>query len=67
MVRQALASAEPPARKPGERERPVMAALTPFIDAILQADRKAPHQQRRTAHRIWQPIMSYTTPATCNF
>jgi hypothetical protein len=58
MVRQALASAEPPERKAVERERPVMAALTPFIDAIVQADRKAPRKQRHTAHRIWQRILA---------
>ena len=28
----------------------------PFIDAILEADRKAPRKQRHTAHRIWQRI-----------
>jgi hypothetical protein len=27
-----------------------------FIDAILEADRKAPRKQRHTAHRIWQRI-----------
>ena len=58
MVRQALLSAEPPARKPVERARPVMEALIPFIDAILEADRKAPRKQRHTAHRIWQRILS---------
>jgi len=25
----------------------------PFIDAILEADRRAPRKQRHTAHRIW--------------
>ena len=56
MVRQALSSAEPPERKPVARERPVMGALIPFIDAILEGDRKAPRKQRHTAHRIWQRI-----------
>jgi transposase len=56
MVRQALANAQPPERKQAERERPVIAPLVPFIDRILEADRKAPRKQRHTAHRIWQRI-----------
>jgi hypothetical protein len=56
MVRQALASAEPPLRKETERERPAIGSLIPFIGAILEADRNAPRKQRHTAHRIWQRI-----------
>ena len=37
MVRQALADAQPPERKPGKRARPVMRPLITFIDAILAA------------------------------
>jgi transposase len=56
MVRQALASAEPPERRKWQRERPVIDPLRPYIDAILEADRNAPRKQRHTAHRIWQRI-----------
>ena len=27
-----------------------------FVDAVLEADRKAPRKPRHTAHRIWQRI-----------
>jgi transposase len=30
--------------------------VIPFIDAILEADQKAPRKQRHTAHRIWYRI-----------
>jgi hypothetical protein len=56
MVRQALANAEPPERKQGQRERPVIGPVRPFIDAILEADRNAPRKQRHTAHRIFERI-----------
>ena len=52
-VRKALASAMPSDRKIPERERPKLAAAIPFIDGILESDRKAPRKQRHTAHRIW--------------
>lgn len=52
-VRRALTSALPPDRKKPKRERPKLAPAMPFIDAILEADRRAPRKQRHTAHRIW--------------
>jgi len=52
-VRKALASAMPADRKIPERERPKLAAAIPFINDILEADRKAHRKQRHTAHRIW--------------
>ena len=33
-----------------------MALVIAFIDAILEADRKAPRKQRHTAHRICERI-----------
>jgi hypothetical protein len=62
MVRQALANAEPPERKPVNRERPVLEPLIEFIDAILEADRTAPRKRRHTAHRIWQRIVTELPP-----
>ena len=56
MVRQALASAEPPERKRVKHERPAIGPVQPFIDAILEADRNAPRKQRHTAHRIYERI-----------
>ena len=55
-VRQALLSAVPMDRKVPERERPKLSAAVPFIDEILEADRKAPRKQRHTAHRIWMRL-----------
>lgn len=53
MVREALGDAVPPNRKVPIRERPKLEPATGWIDAILDADRKAPRKQRHTAHRIW--------------
>src|SRR5271167_4987093 len=58
MVRQALTDAQPPERKRMAGERPVLGPLIPFIEAVLEADRKAPRKQRHTAHRIWQRILA---------
>ena len=56
LVREALASALPVHRKKPERDKPRLALAIPFIDAILEVDRKAPRKQRHTAHRIYQRL-----------
>ena len=56
MVREALESAVPAGRKAPERERPKLGPVQPFIDAILEADRKAPRKQRHTARRIFNRL-----------
>jgi transposase len=53
MVREALASAVPRDRKSTVRARRNLAPAIPFIEAILEADQKAPRKQRHTAQRIW--------------
>lgn len=55
-VRQALVSAVPAERKVPERERSKLSAAIPFINEILETDRKAPRKQRHTAHRIWMRL-----------
>ena len=56
MVREAVGCAFPKPRKKTERPRWKLKAAAEFIDAILQADRKAPRKQRHTAHRMWERI-----------
>jgi transposase len=58
MVREAIGSALPKPRKTPERPRWKLKEAVEFIDAILEADRKAPRKQRHTAHRIWTRIGS---------
>jgi hypothetical protein len=56
MVREAIGSALPKPRKKPERPRWKLKEAVDFVDAILEADRKAPRKQRHTAHRIWTRI-----------
>ena len=58
MVRQALASAIPPNRKPYGRAKPKLDVIKDYIDGILDSDRNAPRKQRHTAHRIWARVQS---------
>ncbi len=51
-VRQALESAEPPARKTQLRAAPRLDRFKPAIDAMLTTDLDAPRKQRHTATRI---------------
>jgi transposase len=53
LVREAIESAVPKPRKQAQRERPKLGPWVDWIDAVLEADRKAPRKQRHTAHRIW--------------
>jgi transposase len=56
-VRQALASAVPPPRRPVRRPGPVIASVAPLIDELLRADLAAPRKQRHTARRIFERLV----------
>jgi transposase len=56
VVREAIRSAIPLRCKKTEHPHWKMAPAVEFIDAILEADRKAPRKQRHTARRIWERI-----------
>jgi transposase len=56
LVREALGSALPRQRPAKARARPRTGPIAGFIDAILEADQRAPRKQRHTAHRIWTRI-----------
>ncbi len=57
-VRQALASAVPPAKRAAVgRPAPKLGAYRAVIDGWLLADRDAPRKQRHTARRIWQRLV----------
>ena len=57
MVRQALASALPPARRYPQRAKPKLDAVASFIDRVLEEDLRAPRKQRHTARRIHRRIL----------
>jgi transposase len=58
-VRQALASALPPARKAyPRRPRPAIDPYIEVIDSWLLADRDVPRKQRHTARRVWQRLVA---------
>ena len=58
-VRQALASAVPPPRRPYQsRPRPAIDPYAAIIDGWLIADQQVPRKQRHTARRIWQRLVA---------
>ena len=56
-VRQALESAEPPARQPRQQPAPKLDAVRELIDGMLRQDIDAPPKQRQTPTRIWHRLM----------
>ncbi len=52
-VHQALAQAEPPARKPRVRSAPRLDPFKDSIDEMLRLDIEAPRKQRHTARRVF--------------
>ena len=64
MDREAVLSAVPAERKRPVRESPKLEPARAFVEAILEADRKAPRKQRHTAHRIWCRIRAEVAECT---
>lgn len=58
MVRQALAGAVPPVHQYPPRTKPKLDAVVAFIDAVLEADQRAPRKQRHTARRIHRRVLT---------
>jgi transposase len=56
-VRQALADAVPPPRKPPQRVAPVLGPYEALVRRWLVEDVQAPRKQRHTARRIWQRLI----------
>jgi transposase len=56
-VRQALASARPPARRASPRAAPALGPWKPTIEGWLKDDLAAPRKQRHTARRVWQRLL----------
>ena len=56
-VRQALADATPPPRKPAEREAVAFGRYEPIVRDWLTQDLEAPRKQRHTARRVWQRLV----------
>jgi hypothetical protein len=58
-VRQALASAVPPPRRPcSPRAKPAIGRSASVTDSWLVEDQDAPHKQRHTARRVWQRLVA---------